>query len=284
MQNRFIESFNPRPTTQRKNSLFDKDKYRIFIENTNSDKLIAYKINKIQNDINNKSYNNIKRSFLRNKKDINDNILKNKNLKTSLTIDTNFFNDNHFIREFKNLFEQTTNNNIVDYFIGRDVEKMDDFVKTIKEYNFNNFIKDLKKKNNKNSKSYNSYKQRNFTELLYNNKYSPYTASQNEKNNYSEYASTMTSSTYRNYGDENKKIGKIMNNLGYELNNYNNFNSTKRKLHFNYDLIGNKSIRRINEKKSKFENEIKKLIDKNNKRHSFSYSKFNRNNHYNFII
>lgn len=293
MKNRFFES-NLKPKSQSKKSILDKNKYSVFIENTNSDIMIAHKMSKIKRDIkNNNSYNNIKRPFKKNQNDIiNNNTLRNNNLKTRMNINTNILDDKHFIREIGYLFEETTNNNIADYFNGRDVEKMDDFVKRIKVYNYNNFMKSLKKKKSKNSKMYNNYKQRNYAEIPYNLKSSLYslTTCGNEYNknkiyNNSEYTRTLTSNTYRNYMDDNnKKFGNILNNFGYELNNYTAFNSARGKINCICDLIGNNN-ERINKKKIKVKNDIKTLIDGNNKRRTYSYnSKINKKKVYNLII
>ena len=282
MRNGFLEGYNSKAKTQTKLSYLDKNKYRVFIDSSNHDKLISNKIKKLKNDIQVKSHNELKKLFKKNKNPNKNSFLRNKSLKTCLNIDTNFFNEKHFIREFENLFEHTTNNNIVEYFNGKEVEKMDDFVKRIKEYNYNNFIKSLKRKKSKNVKTYSNYKNRSYKTQPYNYKGCPYSVTsygnnqcQNDNNNYSEYVSTACSSTARNFRNENKiTFGNIMNNYGSELTNYTPFNTSRENSNYNFNMVKNKTFSRNDRNSLNYKSDIKKLkmFEKNRKFKSFSYN------------
>ena len=112
---------------------------------TNPNFLATNRINELKNNIESK-YHNKPNGIYKKIKFLSKEKLKKLKNKPGLKIETNFLNDNHFIREFEDLFEKTTNNNINEYFYGRKVEKMDDLVKRIKEFNYSDFIKKLKKK------------------------------------------------------------------------------------------------------------------------------------------
>lgn len=281
MRNGFLEGYNSKAKTQAKLSYLDKNKYRVFIDDSNHDKLISSKIKKIKYDIEVKNNNDANKLFKKNK-NLNKNIfLRNKSLKTYLNIDTNYFNEKHFIREFENLFEHTTNNNIVEYFNGQKVEKMDDFVRRIKEYNYNNFIKSLKRKKSKNVKTNSNYKNRNYKTQPYNYKYSYSVTSlgnkqcKNDNNNYSEYASTSCSSTARNFRNDKKiTFENIMNNYGCELTNYTPFKTSRENSNYNFNIVKNNTFSRNDRNSLKYKSDIKKLklFEKNGKFRSFSYN------------
>ena len=85
--------------------------------------------------------------------------------KLSLNSEVIPFHGKNFIKEFEGLFQQVTNNFIFDYCNGFEVEKMGDFVKTIKEYNSKDVMRKLKKRNSKNKENKSIYKPRNVITL-----------------------------------------------------------------------------------------------------------------------
>ena len=289
MRNRFLNNYNSK--TQKAFEYLDKNKFKAFINNsTNPNFLAMNKINILKSDIRNKYRNNQKQSFKKSKF-LSKDKSKKLSLKKNLHIDTNLINNRHIIREFEELFEQTTNNNIVKYFNGRKVEKMDDLVKRIKEFNYNDFMKKLRRKKIKNKKEYNNYKPRNLSAQPYNYKgCSYYTQSFKtfqKDNNCSEiYLSTTTAATSRNLGEENIiNLGQSLNSFKYNINNYTTFHPLKKELSYNFEKIGNKRLGK-NRNSSQYTNEVEriKLFQDRIKFRNFSYNSYpNKNNTDNLI-
>jgi hypothetical protein len=306
MRNILLEEYNAKKKFQKKLENIKKTrKFIKNIENSKSFNLLPNKMNKLAYHISNIDYNNQKKLFKKNLELHKNNFLKNKSLKTCLKINTNYSNNNkYFIKKFENLFQHTTNNNIVDYFNGQETEKMGEFAKRIKEYNYNDFFKTLKRKNINNSKTFINFKQKKKTITLpYNFKGYSYSQSslrtnksksKNEKNDCWEYASMptarATSSSIRNFGDENKNKNRIrLNNLGeYDISGYMYpvYNTERGELHCNFD--GNKNNNHGRSQRKSFNyntNKDKKLIniyEKANKFRSFSFgvknNKINKDN------
>lgn len=262
MRNRFLNNYNSK--TQRTFEYLDKNKFKAFINNTtNPNSLAKNKINSLKSDIRNKYRNNPKKSFKKSKF-LSKDKSKKLSLKKNLLIDTSIINNRHFIREFEELFEQTTNNNIVNYFNGRKVEKMNDLVKRIKEFNYNDFMKKLRRKKSKNKKEYNNYKPRNLSAQPYNYKGGSYyiqsfKTCQDDNNGSEIYLSTTSAATSRNLGEENIiNLRESLNSLKYNKYNYTTFNPLKKELSYNFEKIGNKRLGK-NRNPSKYINEIEKL-------------------------
>ena len=289
MRNRFLNNYNSK--TQRAFDYLDKNKFKSFINNsTNPNFLAMNKINSLKSDIRNKYRNNPKKTFKKSKF-LSKDKPKKLSLKKNLHINTNIIDNRHFIRQFEELFEQTTNNNIVNYFNGRKVEKMDDLVKRIKEFNYNDFMKKLRRKKSKNKKEYNNYKPRNLSAQPYNYKgcsyyTQPFKTCQNENNCSEIYLSTTSAATSRNLGEENLiNLGQSLNSLKYSINSYTTFNPLKKELSYNFEKIGNKRLGR-NQNPSQYINEVEriKLFQDRIKFRNFSYNSYlNKNNIDNLI-
>ena len=265
----------------RNHHYLNKNNFKNYIRNSNNTNfLVLDKINDLKSTIT--SHNNPKKLFKRSK------YLKNNlsNIKSGISSKTNFFKSNHFLREFESLFENTTNNNIVEYFNGQEVEHMGDFVKKIKEFNNNDFMKKIKKKKSKNKKIYN--KLRNFSAKPLNFKGSSYSfissrKSLNENNCSDIYLSTTNASEYVNTlkNESKHNFGKSFNNLKLDLDDYVTFKPFKRQINFDLNKMG-----RNNGKLSQYKNEVEriKLFGNKEKFRTFSYNnKMKQNNIDKFI-
>ena len=270
MRNRFLEVYD----SKTHNTFFnlDKNNFRVFIDNSNNPNfLVTTRINKLNSDIKHKYHT---------KNILGKNKSNNSKFKKGLKIETNIYNNKHFIRDFEDLFEQTTNNKIIDYYNGKKIDKMEDLLKRIKQFNYIDFIKKIKRKKSKNKKAYNYYKPRNLSAQLYNYKgysYSTATCLTNKnEDNYSDiFVSTETATTIRDIREKSKvKFCKTLNNFNLDLNDFGTFSPMKKESNYNNEKIGN---RRINH----FRNEIEKLkiIDNKKKYRKNSFiSRYNRNN------
>ena len=219
MRNKFLETYNSKITKTLSN--LDKNYFRDYINNSNDPNLLALnRINKLKSDIRNKYHNKniLKNSiFLYNRS-------KNSISNPRIKIETNIFDNRHFIREFEDFFEQTTNNQIKEYFNGVKIEKMNDLVNRIKQFNNIDFINKIKRKKSKNKKAYNNYKPRNFSSRPCNYKGYSYsmkkfvTNKNKNEDNYSDiYLSTATVTTIGNIREKNKiNHCKTLNNLNFE--------------------------------------------------------------------
>ena len=147
--------------TRRKNLVYNPNQINI---------LSCRRLNSIKLETRNKKQNFSEKSFKTTRIPQKYNFQKNMNFlnrtnrnekKLSLNNETIPFHGKNFIKEFEGLFQQITNNYIVDHCNGFEVEKMGDFVKTIKEYNSSDLIRKLKKKNSKNKQNKSKYKPRN---------------------------------------------------------------------------------------------------------------------------
>ena len=278
MSNRFLETYNSKTHT----NFFDLDKnnFGIFIDNSNNSNFLATnRINKLKSDIN--KYNT--KNKLEKCKFLSKGKSKNSNLKPNLKIETNFFNNKHFLRNFEDLFEQTTNNKILEYFNGKKIDKMDDLLKRIKQFNYIDFIKKIKRKKSQNRKAYNHYKPKSLSAQPYNYKRCSYSSARclsnkNEDNISDLYLSTESATTIRNIREKNKiNFYKTLNN--FDLNDCFTFNPIKKDLYYNNEKKGNRKI-------NHFRNEIEriKLFGNKNKirKNSFN-SRLNRDNVENLI-
>lgn len=270
-----------RNSISERKTLFDKNKFLNYINNSNNANFLAsnridYLKNKIKNNSINKSnqFNMIKRyqtfNSPKNLKTLN----RNNNLTTYLNSDPFSLNDKHFVRKFEDLFKQATNNNIKDYYNGEEIEKMDDFVKGIKEFNYIDFMKKLKNRKSKNKKSYNNYKPRNFS---------------SKQNIYKGCSFGKTPNNNDNFSDNNLNSistdGNTQNNFGYDLNNYSfkNLKPSKNYCNTNY----NNCFGRNDCKYNLYNNEIDKinLLEDKKKYRNFSLnSTINRNELNDFIL
>ena len=270
-----------RNSISERKTLFDKNKFLNYINNSNNANFLAsnridYLKNKIKNNSINKSnqLNMIKRyqtfNSPKNLKTLN----RNNNLTTYLNSDPFSLNDKHFVRKFEDLFKQATNNNIKDYYNGEEIEKMDDFVKGIKEFNYIDFMKKLKNRKSKNKKSYNNYKPRNFS---------------SKQNIYKGCSFGKTPNNNDNFSDNNLNSistdGNTQNNFGYDLNNYSfkNLKPSKNYCNTNY----NNCFGRNDCKYNLYNNEIDKinLLEDKKKYRNFSLnSTINRNELNDFIL
>ena len=270
-----------RNSISERKTLFDKNKFLNYINNSNNANFLAsnridYLKNKIKNNSINKSnqFNMIKRyqtfNSPKNLKTLN----RNNNLTTYLNSDPFSLNDKHFVRKFEDLFKQATNNNIKDYYNGEEIEKMDDFVKGIKEFNYIDFMKKLKNRKSKNKKSYNNYKPRNFS---------------SKQNIYKGCSFGKTPNNNDNFSDNNLNSistdGNTQNNYGYDLNNYSfkNLKPSKNYCNTNY----NNFFGRNDCKYNLYNNEIDKinLLEDKKKYRNFSLnSTINRNELNDFIL
>ena len=270
-----------RNSISERKTLFDKNKFLNYINNSNNANFLAsnridFLKNKIKNNSINKSnqFNMIKRyqtfNSPKNLKTLN----RNNNLTTYLNSDPFSLNDKHFVRKFEDLFKQATNNNIKDYYNGEEIEKMDDFVKGIKEFNYIDFMKKLKNRKIKNKKSYNNYKPRNFS---------------SKQNIYKGCSFGKTPNNNDNFSDNNLNSistdGNTQNNFGYDLNNYSfkNLKPSKNYCNTNY----NNCFGRNDCKYNLYNNEIDKinLLEDKKKYRNFSLnSTINRNELNDFIL
>lgn len=270
-----------RNSISERKTLFDKNKFLNYINNSNNANFLAsnridFLKNKIKNNSINKSnqFNMIKRyqtfNSPKNLKTLN----RNNNLTTYLNSDPFSLNDKHFVRKFEDLFKQATNNNIKDYYNGEEIEKMDDFVKGIKEFNYIDFMKKLKNRKSKNKKSYNNYKPRNFS---------------SKQNIYKGCSFGKTPNNNDNFSDNNLNSistdGNTQNNFGYDLNNYSfkNLKPSKNYCYTNY----NNCFGRNDCKYNLYNNEIDKinLLEDKKKYRNFSLnSTINRNELNDFIL
>lgn len=270
-----------RNSISERKTLFDKNKFLNYINNSNNANFLAsnridYLKNKIKNNSINKSnqFNMIKRyqtfNSPKNLKTLN----RNNNLTTYLNSDPFSLNDKHFVRKFEDLFKQATNNNIKDYYNGEEIEKMDDFVKGIKEFNYIDFMKKLKNRKSKNKKSYNNYKPRNFS---------------SKQNIYKGCSFGKTPNNNDNFSDNNLNSistdGNTQNNFGYDLNNYSfkNLKPSKNYCNTNY----NNCFGRNDCKYNLYNNEIDKinLLEDKKKYRNFSLnSTINRNELNDYIL
>ena len=276
-KNKFMKDYFSR------NHYFDKNNFKNYIRNSNNTNfLVLDKINDLKSTIRSTYHNNPKKLFKKSK------YLKNNlsNIKSGIPLKTNIFNSNHFLREFESLFENTTNNNLVEYFNGQEVEHMGDFVKKIKEFNYNDFMKKIKRKKSKNKKAYN--KLRDFSAKPLNFKGSSYSfissrKSLNENNCSDIYLNTTNASEYVNTlkNESKNNFGKSFNNLKLDLDDYVTFGPFKRQI--NFDLNKN---RRNNRNLSQYKNEVEriKLFGNKAKYRTFSYNnKVKQNNIDKFI-
>ena len=286
MRNIFLEGYN----TKKKNltnfyNSKNKNKILDFIENSKNMNYLSNGITKIKYDISSIDYNSQKNLFKKNHHLHKNNFLRNKSIKTCLKIDVNYFNNSKkFVREFENLFEQTTNKN--DFFNGQETENMGDFLNLIKQYNYNNFIKTLKRKKGINSKVNTNYKLKkklytqpyNFKGYLnYSKSSHRNNRSKNEKkNNCSEYGSSTiatATSSIKNLGDE----------YNVRSDEHRVYNTENGELNLNFDGIKDNNNGRKKRKSFNFNtNENKRLANyfaKSNKFRSFSYKeRSNRTN------
>ena len=295
MRNRFLKDYNSKAKTK---SYIDKNYFKAYINNIDNPNFLAsIKLKKLKSEIENTNQYIPKKFIKKDKCQSKDNLLKTMNKKSGLKIETNFYNNKHFIREFEDLFEKTTNNNITEYINGKDVEKMEDFVKGIKAFNYNDFIRKLKRKKNKKICNSNTYRTRNLSAGAYKPKKpknlntQPYNykgsysilscvTSQNENNNSNIYLNTTCASSMANYGDD-KKINSEKNNFNYNLNDYFLFNPLKRKLNINIDKYSRRSAKRL----SQYKNEIERItmFNRKNIRNNSYNPKNNRSKIDNFI-
>ena len=303
MRNILLEEYNAKKKFQKKlENIRKTGKFIKNIENSKSFNILPNKMNKLTYHISNIDYNNQKKLFKKNLDLHKNNFLKNKSLKTCLKINTNYSSNNnkYFIKKFENLFQHTTNNNIVDYFNGQQTEKMGELVKRIKEYNYNDFIKTLKRKNINNFKTFNNYKQKkkiitlpyNFKGYSYSQSSLRNNKSKNEKNDCSEYANMLTaratSSSIRKFGDKNINRIKLNNLGGFDINGYiyPMYNTERGEIKYNFDGTKNNNHRSLKKKSFNYNtNNNKKLIniyEKVNKFRSFSFgvknNKINKDN------
>ena len=276
MRNRFLKTYDLKTI-----SYLDKNKFKSYIDNyTNPSFLATYKIKKLQSDIRNSYRNNPKKLIKRNEF-LSKVLSKNYKLKPNIQIETNIINNKHFIREFEDLFEKTTNNNIVDYFFGLKVEKMNDLAKRIKEFNYSSFMKKFKRKRSKNKKVYNNL--RNLSAQTYNKDCSYKGLScrtSPNKNNCSDVYSNTTYTTIGNLEENKINFRKTLNNFKYDINYYTKFRPLKKELNFNFEKIEDKSLQ-VNKNPSHYTNIIERLkLSKDTiKYRNFSYnSKVNKNN------
>lgn len=163
-------------------------------------------------------------------------ISRNEIKKLSLNSETIPFHDKNFIKEFEGLFQQVTNKNIFDYCNGFEVEKMGDFVKTMKEYNTSDFLRELKKRNSKNKQNKSKYNPRNVITQQNNYWSRPHSSSHYKKNKIEKescsdaYLSTESTDRY------------TLSNFKYENNNSCSI-FTHRKYNRNINFIKNKKDR-----------------------------------------
>lgn len=279
MRNGFLNNYNSKTKTTF--SYFDKNEFKTYINNsTNANFLATNRINKLKNDIRSRYQNNHSKKKL-----------KNYSYKTGQMIGNNISNDKRYLREFEDLFEKTTNYNIVEYFNGRKVEKMEDFVKRIREFNYSDFIKKLKKRKSKNKKAYNNYKPRNSSSLPYNYKGCSYSISTcrtsiNENNCYDIYLRIASLKTSGKLEEEKKNKFEQINDFQFNLNDYASFNPKKKEIKYTFDKIGAKNLG-ANKKPSLNKNQsnrIKLFRNEINLRNFSSNSKKNKNKVDNYLI
>ena len=281
MRNRYLETYNSR--VHKTFSNLDKNYFRDFINNSNDPNFIAInKINKLNSDIRNKFHNKkiLKKSIF-----LNACPNTNSNLKPRLKIETHTFNNKPFIRQFEEFFEQTTNNQIKEYFNGEKIEKMNDLVNRIKLFNNIDFIQKIKRKKSKNKKAYNNYKPRNLSSRPYNYvgcSYSTKNCGSNKKedNFYDIYLSPANAKNIGNIRVKNKlNYCKTLNNLNFDLNDYIKLSNIKGGLEYNFEKNGNRKYNYYRNKSQRL-----KTFGDNKKfsKDSFS-SRINKKNIDNFI-
>ena len=295
MRNRFLKDYNSK--TNFKFSNIDKQYFTTYINNSENPNILAtIRINKLKSDIISKNKNIPKKMLKGHNYYSKRNLLKPINKKSGLRLETIFFNDKGFIREFEDLFEQTTNNNITEFFNGRQIEKMEEVVKGIKEFNYNDFIKKLKRKKSKNKKIYIDYKPRNLSAQIYkprnlsaksyNYKDSSYSiltcaTNQNENTNSDVYLNTTCASSIGNYIDDEKmNYEKNFYKYKYDSNNFSLLNSLRRELNNKLNKNRNKYFQRNDRRALQYKNEIErlKMFEKGNSVRISSYNPKNNRN------
>lgn len=273
MRNRFMKEYFSK--NQVSHSYLDKNIFKNYVKNANNANFLVYdKISNLKYDIRNKYHNNPKNLNIKCKY-----LPKQKlsNTKIGQNIDTSSFNNKHVLREFESLFEKTTNNNIANYFNGQELDQMSDFIKRIKVFNNNNFMKKLKRKKSKNKKIYNNDQSRDLSTKPYNYKGNTYSfiSSRKSLNKYNcsdIYLSTTNASAYENtlVNESNNNYRKHFSYLKLDLDDYLTFNPIKRELNFDFKKTG----RNRNSNLSQYKNEVEriKLFGNKGKVRNFSYN------------
>ena len=176
MKNGFFDAYYH--ANNYKSFYLNRNNIKSYIDNYNNPNFLsATAMNKLKFEIKNKINNNNPQLVQRqnNFKSEKSNSLKNigskgSKHKSDFQKELFFLKDRHFLREFENLFEHTTSSRMVNYSNGEKVEKMKDFLKMIKEFNYNTFMKNIKRHKRKNKEAYKVFTSRHYSAQPFNYK------------------------------------------------------------------------------------------------------------------